>query len=81
MTGQIAIEAFTCMLVFKNMFCFVLTFYAYDWLLVAGIKTPFIYIGSIQVGVCLLAVPMCKQSLLSINFPLVIPGTDALLGI
>jgi hypothetical protein len=72
-TGQIAVEAFTCMLVFKNMFSFVLTFYAYDWVIAAGFKTPFIYMASIQVGVCLLAIPMCKQTplflVVSINQP------------
>lgn len=54
-------EAFTCLLVFKNIFSFILTFFAYDWLVVkGGSREPFIAIGSIQVGVCLLAVPMCK---------------------
>ncbi|KAL1987647.1 hypothetical protein VTN96DRAFT_2888 [Rasamsonia emersonii] len=56
---QIAVEAFTCLLVFKNIFSFILTFFAYDWLVVkGGSREPFIAIGSIQVGVCLLAVPM-----------------------
>lgn len=56
---QIAVEAFTCMLFFKNIFSFVLTFYAYDWLVLkAGSRIPFIAIGSIQVGICLLAIPM-----------------------
>lgn len=60
-SGQIAVEAFTCLLVFKNIFSFILTFFAYDWLVVkGGSREPFIAIGSIQVGVCLLAVPMCK---------------------
>lgn len=58
--GEIAIEAFTCLLVFKNMFSFVLTFYAYKWFAHGGVKHTMIVIGSIQVGICLLSVPMCK---------------------
>lgn len=62
-TGQIAVEAFTCMLFFKNVFSFILTFFAYDWLVVkAGSRAPFVAIGTIQVGICLLAIPMCKFS-------------------
>ncbi|EED15301.1 MFS transporter, putative [Talaromyces stipitatus ATCC 10500] len=56
---QIAVEAFTCMLFFKNIFSFILTFFAYDWLVVkAGSRAPFIAIGTIQIGICLLAIPM-----------------------
>ncbi|OJJ47455.1 hypothetical protein ASPZODRAFT_141049 [Penicilliopsis zonata CBS 506.65] len=55
---QIAVEAFTCMLVFKNMFSFVLTFYAYKWLIEHGIRPAFMSIASIQVAVCLLSIPM-----------------------
>lgn len=42
------------------MFSFVLTFYAYDWFARGGIKRTMIIIGSIQVGICLLSVPMCE---------------------
>ncbi|KAJ5996568.1 hypothetical protein N7522_008228 [Penicillium canescens] len=55
---EMAIEAFTCMLVFKNMFSFVLTFYAYKWFAHGGIKHTMVIIGSIQVGICLLSIPM-----------------------
>ncbi|KAJ5468635.1 hypothetical protein N7475_006387 [Penicillium sp. IBT 31633x] len=55
---EMAIEAFTCMLVFKNMFSFILTFYAYEWFARGGIKHTMIVIGSIQVGICMLSVPM-----------------------
>ncbi|KAE8152118.1 putative MFS transporter [Aspergillus avenaceus] len=55
---EIAIEAFTCMLIFKNMFSFVLTFYAYDWLVSNGIKPAFLAISSIQMGFCALSIPM-----------------------
>ncbi|KAK2748265.1 hypothetical protein FQN57_000923 [Myotisia sp. PD_48] len=55
---QIAIEAFTCLLVFKNMFSFLLTWYAYDWLLKSGPKQVFIIIASVEVGICLLSIPM-----------------------
>ncbi|KAK2768863.1 hypothetical protein FQN54_000723 [Arachnomyces sp. PD_36] len=54
---EIAIEAFTCLLFFKNVFSFVLTFYAYDWV-VKGDRPIFTILGSIQVGICFLSVPM-----------------------
>ncbi|KAF7715482.1 Uncharacterized protein PECH_007039 [Penicillium ucsense] len=55
---EIAIEAFTCLLIFKNMFSFVLTFYAYDWMARGGSKHTMIILGSIQVGICCLSIPM-----------------------
>ncbi|PYH46082.1 putative MFS transporter [Aspergillus saccharolyticus JOP 1030-1] len=55
---EIAIESFTCMLVFKNLFSFTLTFFAYNWLLTNGIRPAFLAIGSIQMGICALSVPM-----------------------
>ncbi|KAJ5215032.1 hypothetical protein N7468_010711 [Penicillium chermesinum] len=41
------------MLVFKNMFSFVLTFYAYTWFTHGGVKRTMTIVGSIQVGICL----------------------------
>lgn len=58
--GEIAVEAFTCLLVFKNIFSFGLTWGAYNWLIAAGIGKTFYIIGSIQVAICLLSIPMCK---------------------
>lgn len=57
---DIAVEAFTCLLIFKNMFSFILTYYAYDWIIgrQGSVRSLFIIIGSIQVGICLLSVPM-----------------------
>ncbi|KAK2805512.1 hypothetical protein FQN51_000338, partial [Onygenales sp. PD_10] len=55
---QIAVEAFTCLLVFKNIFSFILTYFAYDWVVGTEPKTVFLIIASIQVGVCLLSIPM-----------------------
>lgn len=49
------------MLIFKNVFSFVLTFYAYDWI-IKGIKPAFIAIASIQMGICALSIPMCRDS-------------------
>jgi MFS family permease len=60
--GEIAVEAFTCLLIFKNVFSFGLTFGAYNWLVAAGILKVFYIIGSVQVGICLLSIPMCKLS-------------------
>lgn len=59
--GDIAIEAFTCLLIFKNFFSFGLTFSAYDWVKVqGGVYNSFIGISSVQVAICLLSIPMCK---------------------
>lgn len=55
---QLAVEAFTCLLIFKNMFSFVLTYFSFDWIFAGGIREIFIIIASIQVGICLLSVPM-----------------------
>ena len=57
---DIAVEAFTCLLVFKNLFSFGLTWGAYHWLVDAGILKVFYIIASVQVGICLLSIPMCK---------------------
>lgn len=58
--GDIAVEAFTCLLVFKNMFSFGLTWSAYDWLIKAGVLKTFYAISSVQLAICLLSIPMCK---------------------
>lgn len=56
---DISVEAFTCMLMFKNFFSFALTWKAFDWLQQAGGVWPtFKIIGSVQLAVCLLSVPM-----------------------
>ncbi|KAE8389994.1 MFS transporter [Aspergillus alliaceus] len=55
---QIVIESFTCMLIFKNIFSFILTFFAYDWIVSNGVKPAFMAISSIQVGICALSIPM-----------------------
>jgi hypothetical protein len=47
------------MIVFKNFFSFVLTFFAFDWINEGGIERTMLSIASIQVGVCLLSIPMC----------------------
>ncbi|PQE03431.1 major facilitator superfamily transporter protein [Rutstroemia sp. NJR-2017a BBW] len=47
---DIAIEAFTCLLIFKNFFSFGLTWSAYDWLVQNGVYSTFMIISSIQVG-------------------------------
>ncbi|KAM0246720.1 hypothetical protein ACHAP5_004491 [Fusarium lateritium] len=55
---DLTIEGFTIMIVFKNFFSFVLTFFAFDWINEGGIERTMISIASIQVGVCLLSIPM-----------------------
>jgi hypothetical protein len=69
-TGGMSIEGFTCLLVFKNIFSFALTFKGFDWIVDAGrrsgrgggggIKDLFVIVGSVQVAICALTIPMCK---------------------
>jgi hypothetical protein len=66
-----SIEAFTCLLVFKNIFSFGMTFKGFDWIVDAGrrsgvgggggIKNLFVAVGSVQVAICALTIPMCKS--------------------
>ncbi|KAF2033833.1 MFS transporter-like protein [Setomelanomma holmii] len=60
---DMSIEGFTCLLVFKNVFSFALTFKGFDWIVEAGrrgggVKSVFVAVGSVQVGICALTVPM-----------------------
>ncbi|KAM0564422.1 hypothetical protein ACHAPJ_000635 [Fusarium lateritium] len=55
---DLTIEGFTIMIIFKNFFSFMLTFFAYNWISDGGIERTMVSIASIQVGVCLLSVPM-----------------------
>jgi len=57
---EIMVEAFTCMLVFKNIFSFGLTFSGYDWLVSGGIKPVFMAIASVQVAICCSTILLCK---------------------
>jgi len=57
---EIAVEGFTCLLVFKNIFSFGLTFSGYDWLVGGGIKPVFMAIASVQVVVCCATLVLCK---------------------
>jgi len=57
--ANIAIEGFTCLLVFKNIFSFGLTYSGYDWVVSYGIRPLFIVVGSVQVGICCLTVLTC----------------------
>ena len=58
-----SVEGFTCLLVFKNLFSFGLTFKGFDWLVEAdSTKTMFIALGSVQIGICALTIPLCKLS-------------------
>lgn len=75
-TGDLAIEGFTCMIIFKNLFSFGLTYKAYEWLVVNSTRaTPvFNALGAVQVVVCMLSVPMCKSPLsymARLNIPLI----------
>lgn len=55
-----SVEGFTCLLVFKNLFSFGLTFKGFDWLVEAqSTKTMFIALGSVQVAICALTIPLC----------------------
>lgn len=49
------------MIIFKNFFSFVLTWFAYNWLITGGIEKTLVTIAAVQVGVCALSIPMCKS--------------------
>ena len=55
---DIAIECFTCLLIFKNIFSFGLTYHGYDWIVKLGVKRIFVIVGSCQVAVCGLTIFM-----------------------
>jgi hypothetical protein len=61
--GDLAIEGFTCMIVFKNVFSFGLTLRAFEWLVQSGTKAKplFTIVASVQIVICLLSIPMCKS--------------------
>ncbi|PWW76241.1 MFS general substrate transporter [Tuber magnatum] len=65
---SIAIETFTCLLLFKNFFSFALTWEAFNWLRDTGTKDLFIYIASVQVAVCSLTLPMYFLGKISRDF-------------
>jgi hypothetical protein len=55
---DLAIEGFTCILIFKNVFSFGMTFKAYDWLLAGGIEPVFHALATVQLVICLSSIPM-----------------------
>jgi hypothetical protein len=55
---DLAVEAFTNLLIFKNIFSFVLAYNAYNWVFAITISHLFIIFGSIEVAICLLSIPM-----------------------
>jgi hypothetical protein len=55
---DLAVEAFTNLLIFKNIFSFILAYNAYNWVFAIRINHLFIIFGSIEVALCLLSVPM-----------------------
>ncbi|KAF9692399.1 hypothetical protein EKO04_009460 [Ascochyta lentis] len=56
---DMSVEGFTCLLVFKNLFSFGLTFKGFDWLVQSNSpKNMFIALGSVQVAICALTIPL-----------------------
>ncbi|EJT74215.1 hypothetical protein GGTG_08059 [Gaeumannomyces tritici R3-111a-1] len=57
---DLAIEGFTCMIIFKNVFSYALTYKAYDWIQENQTRaTPvFNALATVQVVVCVLSIPM-----------------------
>jgi MFS family permease len=55
---NLAVEAFTNLLIFKNVFSFVLAYKAYNWVFEGGIDSMFITFASIEMGICALTLPM-----------------------
>ena len=60
---DIAVEAFTCMLIFKNIFSFGLTWSGFGWLEHSGkegVKNVFVAISSVQVVICCTTILLCE---------------------
>jgi len=59
-TGDLTIEGFTCMIIFKNLFSFGLTFKAYDWLVQNQTNATPVFnpIASVQIVICLTSIPL-----------------------
>lgn len=55
---EIDVEIFTTLIVFKNIFSFILAYFSFTWVFESSIKHIFIVFGSIEVGICVLALPM-----------------------
>ncbi|KAI9171314.1 MFS-type transporter [Paramyrothecium foliicola] len=55
---DLAVEGLTLMIIFKNILSFILTFFAFDWLIAGGIKDTIVVVASVQVVICLLSIPM-----------------------
>ena len=55
---DIAVEAFTNLLMFKNFFSFVLAYNAFNWVFAIRIRNLFIIFASIEIAICLLSIPM-----------------------
>lgn len=55
---NIDVEIFTSLIIFKNIFSFILAHFAYGWIFTTGIKHMFVIFASIEVAICCLAVPM-----------------------
>ena len=49
------------MIIFKNILSFGLTFKAYDWFIMGGVKDTMLPVAIVQVVICLLSLPMCKS--------------------
>ena len=56
-----SVEGFTCLLVFKNIFSFALTFKGFEWIQRGKVQPVFTAVASVQVGICMLTVPMCES--------------------
>ena len=55
---EIAVEAFTNLIIFKNIFSFILAYNAYNWVFAIHINHLFVIFGSIEIAICMLGIPM-----------------------
>ncbi|KAK5090301.1 hypothetical protein LTR05_000473 [Lithohypha guttulata] len=55
---DIDVEIFTNLIIFKNIYSFVLAYFAYTWIFSTGIKHMFVIFASIEVAICCLSIPM-----------------------
>ncbi|KAF2170128.1 hypothetical protein M409DRAFT_64484 [Zasmidium cellare ATCC 36951] len=55
---EYTVEAFTCLLLFKNVFAFGVCYSGYTWLQESSVRDLFIAVASVEVGICALTIPM-----------------------
>jgi hypothetical protein len=57
---ELAIEGLTCLVLFKNLISFGITYKGFDWLAELSARPMFFLFAYVQIGICVSTIPMCK---------------------